>query len=204
MQQSFVLDAERGIRRTGLVFLLGTLLAVLGGVWRSTRLPAGRTSGREPGFLRTRAFYLLSGAGYFGLCYRLWRPLPWTLSGVARVLALILGTLLYFSGVALVLWGRLALGEVYDVSSSLGARLYAEHRLVTDGPYALVRHPMYLGILFTGAGGLLLYRTWSFLLVLAQFPAMIVRARREEEALAAEYGQQWAAYCQRVPAWLAQ
>lgn len=95
----------------------------------------------------------------------------------------------------------LALGEMYNVSSRFGAQLYAGHRLVTHGPYALARHPMYLGILFAGAGGLLLYRTWTFLFVPAHFPALVMRARREEEALSATFGQQWQDYCRRVPGW---
>lgn len=60
----------------------------------------------------TNAFYLLAATGYFGLCCRLWRPLPLVLPRLARALTLVLGALLYFPGVALALWGRLALGEM--------------------------------------------------------------------------------------------
>lgn len=194
--------AERSARRVGFVAVFTTLAAILWGLWRGTRRRAGRTSGREPTVLRTRAFYLLASTGYFGLCIWLWRPLPWRLSQTARILALINGSLLYFTGLGLILWGRLTLGAMYNVSSTFGARLYAGHRLVTCGPYALVRHPMYLGVLVTAAGGILLYRTWTFLFLLLQFPALLVRARREEKALAAEFGERWAAYCRRVPAWL--
>lgn len=194
-------NAERCTRKVGLVAVVGTLGAVLWGLWRGTRRPAGHKTGHEPRLLRTPAFYLLASVGYFGLCYRLWRPLPLALSRSARALALVPGALLYFPGLALTLWGRLALGEMYNVSSSFGAQLYAGHRLVTTGPYALVRHPMYLGILFAGAGGLLLYRTWTFLFVLTHFPALFVRARREEQVLAVEFGQQWEDYCRRVPGW---
>jgi protein-S-isoprenylcysteine O-methyltransferase Ste14 len=55
---------------------------------------------------------------------------------------------------------------MYNVSSAFGNRLYADQELVTSGPFALVRHPMYLGALIAGMGGVLLFRTWSAVLVL--------------------------------------
>jgi protein-S-isoprenylcysteine O-methyltransferase Ste14 len=91
---------------------------------------------------------------------------------------------------------------MYNVSSSFGAQLYTDQQLITHGPFAYVRHPMYLGILLVGWGGLLLYRTWTFVFIIAHFPVLLVRARHEEQALAIEFGEQWQVYSQRVPAWL--
>jgi protein-S-isoprenylcysteine O-methyltransferase Ste14 len=34
------------------------------------------------------------------------------------------------------------------------------------------------------------------------FVGLILRARREEQALAAEFGAEWDAYCHMVPAWI--
>lgn len=194
--------AEQWTRQTGLAALFATLAALLWGVWRGTQKPVGRTIGREPKMLRTPTFYFLASVGYFGLCVRLWRPLPLVLSRLARTFAFILGVLLYFPGLALVLWGRLTLAQMYNVSSSFGAQLYVDQQLVMHGPFAYVRHPMYLCILLVGWGGLLLYRTWTFVFVLFHFPALLLRARREEQALAAEFGEQWTTYSRRVPAWL--
>ena len=186
----------------GFAAMSGTLAVLLWGIWHGTQRPLGHKTGREPQMMRTPAFYALASVGYFGLCYWLWRPLRLTLSLPARVLALLLGTFLYFAGLALVLAGRLTLGRMYNVSSSFGAQLYADQQLVTHGPFAYVRHPMYLGILLVGLGGLFLYRTWTFVFIMAHWPGLIVRARREEQALAAEFGEQWANYCRDVPAWL--
>jgi len=146
--------------------------------------------------------YLLIGVFYFGFCLVIWRPLPLALSLPARIAALVLGTLLYFPGLALVLWGRLALGRLYDVSSGFGAQLYANHRLVTHGPFAFVRHPMYLGLLVAALGGLLIYRVWTLVFLVVNFLGLVFRARREEQILAIEFGEQWEAYCQRVPGWI--
>jgi protein-S-isoprenylcysteine O-methyltransferase Ste14 len=103
-------------------------------------------------------------------------------------------------GMALIMWGRITLGRMYNVSSALGTRLYADQELVTSGPFALVRHPMYVGALIAGIGTVLLYRTWAAVLVLAHETVFWVRAGREDQALAAELGERWLAYARRVPA----
>jgi len=146
--------------------------------------------------------YLLIGVAYFGTWLVLWRPLPLALSPSARTVALALGTLLYFPGLALYLWAWRTLGEMYNVSTSFGAQLYTEHRLITHGPFAIVRHPMYLGVLTAALGGLLIYRTWTALFVIVTFLSLFRRAHHEEQALAAEFGEQWEAYRQRVPGWM--
>jgi len=195
-------SVERWIQWIGGAAVLVPLGAVLLGLFRGLRRPSGRVSGRTLAILRAPLFYLVATVGYFGLCYLIWRPLPLRLSPPTRVGALLLGVLLYFPGLALILWGRLTLGKMYFVSCTFGASLYADHRLVTEGPFALVRHPMYLGIALVGLGGLLIYRTWTFAFFTANFFGLIFRARREEQALAAEFGEQWEEYCRQVPAWI--
>jgi protein-S-isoprenylcysteine O-methyltransferase Ste14 len=177
------------------------LIASLTGVARGLRHPRGQATGLGSEVLRLPA-YLLISALFFGTCYVLWQPLPLDLSPSARAVALITGVLLYFPSLALVLWGRLTLGEMYNVSSSVGVQLYANHRLITHGPFAIVRHPIYAGLILASAGGCFIYRTWMPLFTLVAFLGLVVRARREEQALAAEFGEEWEAYCQRVPAWI--
>jgi len=152
--------------------------------------------------LRAPWFYVAASAVYFGLCYLIWRPLPWPLSTATRAFCLLLGSLLYFPGLGLVLWARLTLGRMYFVSSTSEAPLYADHRLITTGPFAIVRHPMYLGLLLTGLGGILIYWTWTFVFVAGHIFGLVFRARREEEALSAAFGQEWETYRLRVPAWI--
>ncbi|HET7447702.1 MAG TPA: isoprenylcysteine carboxylmethyltransferase family protein [Methyloceanibacter sp.] len=61
------------------------------------------------------------------------------------------------------------------------------HRVVTTGPYAYVRHPMYSGALLFAAGTSLLFGSWWGLLPVALFGVLIaVRAVLEEETLKAE------------------
>ncbi|QOR69860.1 isoprenylcysteine carboxylmethyltransferase family protein [Ruania alkalisoli] len=80
----------------------------------------------------------------------------------------------------------------------------AASALVTDGPNAFTRNPMYLGM-----AGLLTAHAWrrgSWLAVLpvAGFVAVIDRLQvpAEESALAERFGPAYVAYCARVPRWL--
>ena len=161
---------------------------------------AGRTTGRTGSWLRSPWFYLTSSALFFGVCYFGWIPLPLNYSPPDRVGMLALGSLLYFPGMSFALWGRLALGKNYFASTGFGAQLFADHQLVTRGPFAIVRHPMYTGIFLAALGSLLIYPTWTTLLFACFAPLTSVRARREEAALSAEFGEQWQDYCHRVPA----
>lgn len=188
------------IRWLGAADMVVTLAVMLFGLARSLARPRRRAVGRANQMLRLPTYILIS-IGYFGLWYLLWKPLPIELSPVARIVALVIGALLLFPGLALALWGRLTLGKMYNVSSALGAQLYADQQLITHGPYAIVRNPMYVGIITATLGGLLIYRTWSLVFALTSF-GLVTRARREEQALATEFGQQWADYCSRVPGWI--
>jgi protein-S-isoprenylcysteine O-methyltransferase Ste14 len=72
------------------------------------------------------------------------------------------------------------------------------HRVVSTGPYALVRHPMYSSMLFYGVGVPLLLGALSGLIVACLLIALIaVRAVLEERTLAAELPG-YADYAERV------
>ena len=176
---------------------LVTVMALLG-VSKGISRPKGRVVGRAYERLPLVLYVLVAVAEVVAVV-RLWRPISVQLSRPMRLVAVLVGGLLYLAGLGLVIWGRLALGEMYNVSSSFGAELYVDHRLVTSGPFALVRHPMYVGAALGVLGGLLLYRTWTLVLILAHLPIFVFRARREEEALVAEFGEQWRTYAREVP-----
>jgi protein-S-isoprenylcysteine O-methyltransferase Ste14 len=188
------------VRWMGGLLAYTTLGIILFGVWRGTQRQAGLTTGRTGSWLRSPWFYLASSVLFFGLCYFGWIPLPQIFSPSSRAWMLGLGSLLYFPGMSFTLWGRLALGKNYFVSTAFGAQLFASHQLVTSGPFAIVRHPMYTGLFLAALGSLLIYPTWTTLLFACFAPLISVRARREEAALAAEFGGQWLDYCKRVPA----
>ncbi|MDP2990753.1 MAG: isoprenylcysteine carboxylmethyltransferase family protein [Kiritimatiellota bacterium] len=191
---------ETIIHWLGGLLALTTLGVLLYGIWRGTQRQAGRTTGRTGSWLRSPWFYLASSALFFGICYFGWIPLPWMVSPQIRAGMLALGALLYFPGMSFALLGRLTLGKNYFVSTGFGAQLFAGHQLVTRGPFAIVRHPIYSGIVLAAFGALLIYSTWTTLVFACFAPLISVRARHEEAALAAEFGERWQEYCRRVPA----
>lgn len=76
-------------------------------------------------------------------------------------------------------------------------------RLVTGGPYAVTRNPMYLGHLLFLAGLALLTRSpLAAGTAVALVPWFDRRARRDEARLRARFGAEFDAYCRRVPRWL--
>ena len=57
-------------------------------------------------------------------------------------------------------------------------------------------------VIIVGFGALLIYKTWAMAFFATNMFGLVVRARREEQALAAEFPAEWEAYSRRVPAWL--
>ena len=82
-------------------------------------------------------------------------------------------------------------------------RAAREERLATDGPYAWLRHPQYLGFILIMAGFLL---QWPTIPTLLMFPVLLVVYRRlaiaEERETAAQFAAEWAAYAERTPAFV--
>jgi protein-S-isoprenylcysteine O-methyltransferase Ste14 len=135
-----------------------------------------------------------------GLTILLCIPIPIPLSSTGSIIARAAGVLLFLAGVLLILWGRQTLGPLWAVTTGKGVRLHLEHRLIRHGPYAIVRHPMYLGFRLLVMGTLVTYRTWVLAGDLAAIvPRFLGRARIEERALAAAFGQDWTDYASHVP-----
>lgn len=99
-----------------------------------------------------------------------------------------------------------AIGGGFGLISAGWSRLYEaqqHHVLATDGIYARMRHPQYVGFVLVMFGFLL---QWPTLLTLAMFPVLVfmyVRlARHEEKAALAEFGEEYRAYMARIPAFV--
>src|SRR3990172_1704818 len=77
------------------------------------------------------------------------------------------------------------------------------HRLAMAGPYADIRHPQYVAFVLIMFGFLL---QWLTILTLAMFPVLVfmyVRlARREEREAQDQFGEEYAAYSARTPAFV--
>jgi protein-S-isoprenylcysteine O-methyltransferase Ste14 len=84
---------------------------------------------------------------------------------------------------------------------SLAARVIEGHELITSGPYRLVRHPIYTGMLGMLVATGIAISTWWWLptgavLFLA---GTLVRTRAEERLLRGHFGAAYDVYAARVP-----
>jgi protein-S-isoprenylcysteine O-methyltransferase Ste14 len=82
------------------------------------------------------------------------------------------------------------------------ARLIEGHKLVTTGPYGIVRHPIYLSFFAVILATALTFSNW---LVLPPFTALYwagaaIRIRSEERLLREGFPSEYADYARRVPA----
>ncbi len=196
-----ILTVEQWIRSIGGIAGLATLAYAILGMMRSLRRPHGREEAGARFALRPAV--LLGATLLFVLgVVLLWRPLPMQVQPWLRVLLLSVGGFLFFGGLGLYLWGMRSLGPMFGPSSGFGVRLQAMHRLITTGPYAHVRHPMYLAVNAAAMGCFLLYRTWAALGFAIVMLGLVVRAHREERVLAQEFGPEWETYVSQVPPWL--
>lgn len=84
------------------------------------------------------------------------------------------------------------------------ARVIEGHELVTNGPYAVVRNPIYLGIFeLMLASGLAFTRWWTLVAAVAFFLiGNQIRMNAEERLLRETFGTVYEDYARRVPAFL--
>ena len=79
-------------------------------------------------------------------------------------------------------------------------KILTDHRIVTNRPYRVIRHPSYTGVLLTVMGLGLAFRTWggNLLILVVVGLALNYRIRVEEKALKAKFGDEYIAYAKRT------
>jgi len=114
--------------------------------------------------------------------------------GLSSPGASILGAALMLVGIAVMLWATTTAGHV---------KLADDAQLITDGPYRLSRHPMYVAWTFTYLGLLLLLDS-GWLLLLIPVLALWVHweSGREESRLIESFGAEYEQYQGRVRRYL--
>ena len=82
------------------------------------------------------------------------------------------------------------------------ARLVEDHKLITDGPYAYIRNPIYTGMLgLLIATGLATQHWIAVIIAIVVFMiGLVIRVRVEESLLRTAFGQEFENYANRVPA----
>jgi protein-S-isoprenylcysteine O-methyltransferase Ste14 len=199
-QQLHMTFLELWIGRLAAVAGFATLGVALYGIFRSTLRPVGLETGAARRVLRW-PFILFATVLYFGLGVLLWRPIQLWLSPAQQLIATVVGACIYFPSLTLYIWSYMVLGKMFGGSSGFGVRLHTDHRLITSGPFSVIRHPMYLAAILSFFGAFLVYRTWTLAIYAFSMLGLVVRARREEGTLSLQFGEAWEEYRQRVPGW---
>jgi protein-S-isoprenylcysteine O-methyltransferase Ste14 len=109
------------------------------------------------------------------------------------------GSALTAGGLLFAVWARRQLGGNWSGTVTIKQ----DHELITSGPYAIVRHPIYTGLLLALAGSAIARGDLSGVLaVMLAFWALWRKLRLEERWLHEQFGQSFQAYCGRVAALL--
>ena len=103
-----------------------------------------------------------------------------------------LGIAIVLAGVALRAWAIVSLGRYFRRVVTIEPG----QRIVRRGPYRVLRHPSYAGILLIFAGFGLAFGSWvgAAVALLVIFAGMVPRIRVEERALAQAFGADYTEY----------
>jgi len=158
-------------------------------------LRANRIKRRETGGARVLDRLLLLG-GYF----LLFGVIPLFGAGNLHFMAQtksiqIAGAVITCVGLSLTNWSRARLGRYW----SGVVALKQDHRLIQSGPYRVVRHPLYTGIILAAIGLALCITTWSSVVGVVLLTLCFERrAHKEDALLASEFGAEFEIYRQRT------
>jgi len=125
-----------------------------------------------------------TGRGFLG--HRLISPAAW----VAW-----LGLAVTIGGCAFAIWARSTLGSNW---SSI-VTVKQNHELILRGPYAVVRHPIYSGLLLALTGtAIAVGEIRAFIGLVLAFIGFLLKSAAEEKFMREEFSNEYARYSQRV------
>lgn len=184
--------------------LVSRFLVGAGWVWFFVFFVFRRQPAGGPGAKRERlsvvgiALQMLA----FALVWMIQRPLP--PAGVplhpAEIALDLLAPLISIGSV----WLGLAAVRTLGKQWSYEARVIEGHELVTRGPYAWVRHPIYTAMLGKLIASNFAFGHWIGLAIAGTIFVIgtLIRIGSEEKLMRATFGEQYEAYAKRVPAFV--
>jgi len=164
-------------------------------VWAAAAVAVKRAVRREAA--GSRIGHLVTMAVAFGSVFSpalRYGPLAWR-AVPASPAAEWTGLAMTAAGAALAIWARVYLGGNWSAIVALKQG----HTLVRTGPYRLVRHPIYAGLLLAMLGSAIAYGHLGGLLgVVVAFAAFLAKARLEECFLLYKFGEGYEDYRRKV------
>ena len=164
-------------------------------IWVIAAVSTKRTAYRESRAQRLRYWVLLVIA-YLLLVHGRQLPYPLNLRIIPHAVPMAwMAAVLCVAGLVFALWARVTLGRNW----SGVVTLKEGHELIERGPYGLVRHPIYTGILIMFfATALVQAHLAGFAGVLLMFVSFWIKLGREEELMLQQFPERYADYQQRT------
>jgi protein-S-isoprenylcysteine O-methyltransferase Ste14 len=107
------------------------------------------------------------------------------------------GTVLLALGLAFSIWARVYIGRNWSATVTVKE----DHELIHSGPYVLVRHPIYTGLLLAFIGSAIVRGEWrGVLAVLIVFAALWRKLRLEERWMSETFGEEYRRYREHTAA----
>ena len=170
-----------------LVYLISEVLLT---VTRRSRTRTGTKQGKSTLLAVWVGIMVSVAAGFYVRAYWPAAALP-----DGHLFALV-GVFLFVAGIALRWWAIITLGRFFTVN----VVIEKDHELVERGPFRVVRHPSYAGVLLAFVGFALTLRNWLalFIIILPIFGVFMRRMKVEEEALSRALGSRYTDYMKRT------
>lgn len=143
------------------------------------------------------SFFLIVGMIAAGITAAFYAPHIWPFANFPLTVPVFYGAVgLMWAGIGLRVWAVLTLGRHFRTS----VRILDDHKLVTAGPYRILRHPSYTGGLMTIFGFGVALGNWISLAAAFAgiFISYSVRIVVEEKALRAHFGEAFEAHAKRT------
>jgi protein-S-isoprenylcysteine O-methyltransferase Ste14 len=169
-----------------------TLFAV---IWLLAAFATKQSVYRESTVQRLRyTIPILLGGFLLAKGHRLSDPLDYRVIPHVEALAWS-GVVLCIAGLAFCIWARFTLGRNW----SGVVTLKGGHELITSGPYALVRHPIYTGLLTMFVGTVIVLGHVAGIIAMPfVFGSLWIKLRYEEKLMLKQFPNEYAGYQQRV------